>query len=107
MKLIVLLIALLFQANDIYAKELIVVGADWCAYCIKQKQYIENNPQIIDGFAYEYINIEEHPELIEKLKLKVYPTSFIFDDEHKKVGQLSGFTITKFNKWIKKYGGSK
>ena len=102
MKYIVALLAILLS-SQCYAKELIVVGADWCSYCVKQKTYIENNPQIIDGFIYEYLDIEEHPELIKKLNIQVYPTSFIFDDNHKKVGELRGFTSEQFNNWIKKY----
>lgn len=99
--LIFLLLFLIPIKSD--AKELIVVGANWCGYCIEQKKYLENNPEIIEHFTYEYLDIEEHPELIKKLNIKVYPTSFIFDDEHKKVGELRGFTSNKFNEWIKKY----
>jgi len=103
MKFLILLIVLLLQVDDVYAKELIVVGAKWCPYCIKQQEYIKNNPEIIKNFEYTYIDVDEHPELIQKLNIKVYPSSFIFGDNNKKIAELHGFTSKNFKEWIKKY----
>ena len=102
MKLLKLLILLLLSCNTVYAKELMVIGAKWCPYCVKQKQYMKNNPDVIKNFNLEYIDIDEHRELINKLNIKVYPTSFIFDD-NKKIGELRGFTPYNFTEWLKKY----
>jgi len=102
MKLFKLLILLLLSCNTVYAKELIVIGAEWCPYCVKQKQYMEDNPDVIKNFNLEYIDIDEHPELRNKLNIKVYPTSFIFDN-NKKIGELRGFTPYNFKEWLKKY----
>ena len=102
MKLFKLLILLLLSFNTVYAKELIVIGAEWCPYCVKQKQYMEDNPDIIKNFNLEYIDIDEHPELKNKLNIKVYPTSFIFEN-NKKIGELRGFTPYNFKEWLKKY----
>ena len=102
MKLFKLLILLLLSCNTVYAKELIVIGAEWCPYCVKQKQYMEDNPDVIKNFNLEYIDIDEHPELRNKLNIKVYPTSFIFEN-NKKIGELRGFTPYNFKEWLKKY----
>ena len=102
MKLFKLLILLLLSCSTAYAKDLLVVGADWCPYCVKQKQYMKDNPDIIKNFDLEYIDIDEHPELVNKLHIKVYPTSFIFDN-NKKIGELRGFTPYNFTEWLKKY----
>lgn len=98
----VLAFSLLSVSNQCLAKELIVVGANWCRYCVEQKQYLQNNPKVIEGFTYEYIDIDKNPELIDKLNIKVYPTSFIFDD-NKKIGELKGFSVNRFKQWINKY----
>lgn len=103
MRYIVTLLLFLCLINYADSKEMIVVGADWCPYCIKQKNYLSSNPELIKDFDYEYIDVDEHPELVKKLNIRVYPTTFIFDDDHKKVGELRGFTSEKFKQWIKQY----
>ena len=103
MKYLISLIIALSLVTSVDAKELIVVGADWCPYCVKQKQYMKDNPDVIKNFDMEYLDVDEHPELKSKLNIKVFPSSFIFDDNHKKVGELRGFTAAKFNEWIKRY----
>ena len=103
MKYLISLIIVLCLATVVNAKELIVVGADWCPYCVKQKQYMKDNPSVIKNFDMQYLDVDEHPELKSKLNIKVYPSSFIFDNNHKKVGELRGFTPAKFNEWIKRY----
>lgn len=103
MKYLISLIVVLFLATVVNAKELIVVGADWCPYCVKQKQYMKDNPDTIKNFNMQYLDVEKHPELKSKLNIKVYPSSFIFDDNHKKIGELRGFTPHNFKEWIKKY----
>lgn len=84
------------------AKDLIIVGAEWCPYCVKQKQFIQNNPDVVVNFDVEYIDADKHPEVVNKLKVKVFPSSFIFDN-HKKIGELKGFTANSFKEWIQKY----
>ena len=103
MKYLISLIIVLSLVTGVDAKELIVVGAEWCPYCVKQKQYMKDNPDVIKNFDMEYLDVDEHPELISKLNIKVYPSSFIFDDNNKKIGELRGFTAPKFNEWIKRY----
>jgi glutaredoxin len=103
MKLLISLIIALSLYGVVSAKELIVVGAEWCPFCIKQKQYMKDNPEIIQSFDMQYLDVDEHPELVKKLNIKIYPSSFIFDDNHKKIGELRGFTSQKFKDWIKKY----
>ena len=103
MKYIISLLIVLCLSTVATAKELIVVGADWCPYCVKQKQYMKDNPDVIKNFDMEYIDVDKNPELRSKLNIKVFPSSFIFDDNHRKVGALRGFTPAKFNEWIKRY----
>ena len=103
MKYIISLLIVLCLSTVATAKELIVVGADWCPYCVKQKQYMKDNHDVIKNFDMEYIDVDKNPELRSKLNIKVFPSSFIFDDNHRKVGELRGFTPAKFNEWIKRY----
>lgn len=103
MKFLVLLMLLLLNCETALAKDLVVVGAEWCAFCVKQKQFIKNNPNVVAKFNLEYIDADEHPEVVNELKVKVFPSSFIFDDNNKKIGELRGFTPTNFKEWIKKY----
>jgi len=103
MKYIISLLIVLCLSTVATAKELIVFGADWCPYCVKQKQYMKDNPDVIKNFDMEYIDVDKNPELRSKLNIKVFPSSFIFDDNHRKVGELRGFTPAKFNEWIKRY----
>ena len=103
MKFIASLIILLWLCDMAYTKELIVVGAKWCPYCTKQQEYIKNNPEVMKNFKYTYMDVDEHPELIHKLDIELYPSSFIFDDDNKKIGELNGFIPKNFKEWIKRY----
>jgi thiol-disulfide isomerase/thioredoxin len=103
MKFLIFLILLLLSSNQLYGKELLIVGADWCVYCVKMQKYIENNPDIVKNYTVEYINIDEYPDLKDSLKIESYPTSFIFDDNKQILDKLKGFEPNKFNRWIKKY----
>lgn len=103
MKYLTLLILLLLSSNNVFAKDLLVVGAAWCPYCVKLKSHIEQNPEIVKQYDFEYIDIDNHPELKQKFNLDAYPTSFIFDDNKKMLSKFKGFQPNKFNQWLKKY----
>lgn len=103
MKFLIFLTLLLLSSNSLYGKELLIVGADWCVYCVKMQQYIANNPELLEKYTVQYINIDEYPDLKDSLKIESYPTSFIFDDKKQILDKLKGFEPNKFKKWIKKY----
>lgn len=105
MKFLISLVVLLLLLSPslLYGKELLIIGADSCVYCVKLQQHIENNPDIVKNYTVEYINIEEYPDLKDSLNIDSYPTSFIFDDNKQILDRLKGFEPNKFNRWIKKY----
>jgi len=104
MRLIKLLIVLLclINHNIVYGEELIVVGAEWCHFCVQLKEYIKKNPKIIEKYnKVQYIDIDEHPEIIQELNTTTYPTSFIFR-KNKLISKKQGFSPNSYIEWLKK-----
>jgi thiol-disulfide isomerase/thioredoxin len=100
MKYLMFVIIFFSSIASLEAKELLIVGADWCKYCSKLKTYIANNPELLKNYTVEYLDIDEYPELKSQLKIQSYPTSFIFDDQ-KIVSTLQGFNHQTFTEWLK------
>ena len=99
MQKIILCLLLFMLPNVCLAKDLLVLGADWCPACVKLKQYLASNGDKVN-FKIEHINIDKNPKMKKRLKVSSIPASFIFDDngnvQSKKIGFDSSYT-----KWLK------
>ena len=92
--------ALLFLTPSIcLGKELIIFGADWCPACVKLKNFVNSNPKELEGFDIQIIDIDKNPEVKKGLKIRLLPTSVIFDND-KLQSKLEGYTQSNFTNWI-------
>lgn len=98
-----LLLILLLSMGCVEAKDLLIVGAKGCVYCTKIQKHISDSPSIVEKFNVEYVDIAEYPDLKDKLKIKAYPTSFIFDDNDQLISTLQGFNQKTFTEWVKQH----
>lgn len=66
-----------------------VVTQDVCPSCSVLKNYLDNEHEDTEV---EYINISQHPELIEELGVNSTPTTLLWDDEFgEPVSKFVGF----------------
>lgn len=100
MKYLMFAVIFFSSISSLEAKELLIVGADWCKYCSKLKTYIANNPEPLKNYTVEYLDIDKYPELKFQLNIQSYPTSFIFEDK-KIISSLQGFNHKTFTEWLK------
>lgn len=97
-KFIVLFIAVVsLNLGVCLAKDLIIVGADWCPSCVQLKRFIDSNKV---NYEVEYINYDSNPDVVKKLKISRIPMSFIFDDNNKLQSKKLGFD-SSYKQWLK------
>lgn len=95
-----LTILLALSTTNLFAKELLVVGADWCPACVALKHFIQKNPKDIQEYDVEIIDIDKHPEIYKSLNIKLLPTSFIFED-NKAISKKEGFNQKSYSDWLR------
>lgn len=93
-------ILLALSTTNLFAKELLVVGADWCPACVSLKRFIEQDAKDIQEYDVEIIDIDKHPEIYKSLKIKLLPTSFIFEDG-KIISKKQGFRQKDYTDWLR------
>ena len=93
---------LLLSTNICLGKDLIIAGADWCPACVKLKNFIKTNPKQLENFDVQIIDIDKNPEIKKNLKVRLLPTSVIFNDDNKIQAKLEGFTEQNFINWLNK-----
>ncbi len=85
------------------AKELVILGADWCPSCVKLKKFLQLNPKEVQYLtSIQIVDIDKDPDLKEQLKVRVVPTSFIFDDDGKIQDRKEGFSESGYKSWLNK-----
>ena len=78
-------------------------GSDWCGWCIKLEREVFSKPEFISGVEDDYVLVfidspedksllSEHTKsanqaLVEKYRIKGFPTAIVFDGDGKKVGE--------------------
>lgn len=103
MRILCSILLFLLLTTTLCAKELVVLGADWCPSCVKLKKFLESNPKEIQYFtSVDIINIDNDPDLKQKLKIKLIPTSFIFNDQGKIESKKEGFSESSYREWLDK-----
>ena len=70
--------------------EMIIVYAHWCPICNMMRPIAEEIEQdYADKIHVEWIDIEKHPDVIEKYGIQIVPT-FILMKEKKEMGRMAG-----------------
>lgn len=97
------LLIFIVLTTPVPAKELIILGADWCPSCVKLKRFLQLKPNEIQYLtSIEIIDIDKDQDLKNKLKVRVIPTSFIFDDDGKILDRKEGFSESGYKSWLNK-----
>ena len=60
MRKIILCLLLFMLPNVCLAKDLLVLGADWCPACVKLKQYLASNGDLITAFGNDTSAATQH-----------------------------------------------
>lgn len=103
MKILFSLLLFILLTTSVSAKELIVLGADWCPSCVKLKKFLQSDPKEIKYLKdIQILDIDDNPDLKDKLKVRVIPTSFIFDDDGKIQDKKEGFSSSSYKSWLNK-----
>lgn len=85
-----------------YSKDLIIFSAEWCPSCVTLKNFIKSNPDQVKDFDIQIIDVDKNPEVQKELKIKLLPTSIIFDDKDKIQSRLEGFQSSNYSNWLLK-----
>ena len=78
-------------------------GSDWCGWCMKLEREVFSKPEFISGVKDDYVLVfidlpedksllSEHaksanPALVDKYRIRGFPTAIVFDGEGKKIGE--------------------
>jgi thioredoxin-like negative regulator of GroEL len=101
MKILFSLLIFIILTTSVSAKELIVLGADWCPSCVNLKKFLQLNPKEIKYLtSIQIVDIDKDPDLKKQLKVRVVPTSFIFDDDGKIQDRKEGFSESSYKSWL-------
>jgi thiol-disulfide isomerase/thioredoxin len=74
---------LLSDQTDI--KLVVIFTADWCKYCVILKEHIAQDPTMLSGSIFCYVDVEKHPDIASKYGVKTIPdTRVILKDKQLK-----------------------
>jgi thioredoxin-like negative regulator of GroEL len=81
---------------------LLILGADYCAYCHKLKDDLLNTDlkDSVDSYIVCYIDIEKHHDLKAKYSVSILPHSRITKIDGS-VRSIEGYSKTLYQKWLK------
>lgn len=79
-------------------KVLVIMGADWCRYCVKLKSDLKD--MNLSDYVVTIVDIDKRPDLKKEYKVSTLPTSFIvFNGE--KIDKKVGYDKNSYTKWLK------
>lgn len=67
--------------------KIIVLHTDWCPYCPLAVEWCREIAKE-EEIEFEAINIEKHPEILEKFPTKTVPTILVGEDNSKRIEGL-------------------
>lgn len=88
------------EKKDVY----ILFGADYCSWCVKQKNTFNNNliSNVLSDYVICYVDILKDKDLASKYKIRSVPVNMIIDNDENvlktKVGYMGQI---KFLSWIR------
>ena len=85
------------------AKDVIIVTAEWCPACTKLKEFILENEDDVKDLDIQYIDIDKNPEIKKELRIKLLPTTIIFNDDDVMQARMEGYSQPKYSQWLNKY----
>lgn len=78
-------------------KVILVFGAEWCAHCVKLKNYLKTAD--LNGYLVCFLNTEDRKDLRREYAVRSLPTSVMLK-EGKEISRERGFDVTKYGSWI-------
>lgn len=97
---LILALSIFMYSSHIYAKDLVIITADWCKACDQLKDFLTTNNSISSEYNIEYIDYDSNKDIVKKLRVKKLPTSIIFDDNGKIKSKNIGYDSIKYKKWL-------
>lgn len=90
-----------------FADDIWIFSADWCGPCRSLKSFLKTYHETLEeqGHRISIIDIDDNPELAKKYKVRLVPTTIVFDDNKNEKDRLSGFSSTGWPKWIQSTTG--
>lgn len=83
------------------ADELLIFTADWCGACQKLKNDVKENPDLLTGLTWGFINTDKEPELTKLYKVRSLPTLVLVDSDNKEVKRTIGYdNPEKLKRWL-------
>lgn len=76
---------------------LVVLGTDWCGYCVKLKNEIRNFD--LTNYVICFVDADERKDLAKSFQVRSYPTSFILKNEVIK-SKKKGYRKSDYSNWI-------
>lgn len=78
-------------------KVILVFGAEWCAHCVKLKDYLKTAD--LKGYLVCFLNTEDRRDLKREYGVRSLPTSVMLK-EGKEISRERGFDTAKYDSWI-------
>jgi thiol-disulfide isomerase/thioredoxin len=78
-------------------KILVVLGADWCHYCVMLKEHLKKAN--LKGYFVCLVDVEERPDLKKKHGAKSMPTSILIVNG-KEESRKTGFSNAEYDAWL-------
>lgn len=88
--------------QDLDIPILLIFGADWCAYCVKQKRELWANVGILDDIIILSINIDNDPDTAKIYGIRKIPTTVFLKSGNEKDRKNGYSNLADFKKWLKK-----
>lgn len=100
MKNLLLCLLLLLAAASVEAAELLIFTAPWCGPCQALKKDLSDDPSIVAGYEWGYVDLDKEKELAKVYDITTVPTFLILDD-NKVVRRLVGYSgPEKLKSWL-------
>lgn len=84
---------------------LVELWAPWCVYCRRLSPALDRLAEKLNGkAAVGKINIDEQPELAEKLDASTIPTLYIYQDGHRSEKLVAPGSQAQVETWLEENG---